>query len=107
MWVLFDQGTPVPLRNALSRHVVETVYERGWQILSNGELLEAAEAAGFELLVTTEQNLRYQQNLANRNIAVLVLRTTSWPRIQPHTDMVVAAINALERGEYREMSFPR
>ena len=106
MRVLFDQGAPVPLRNALGHHVVETVYERGWQILGNGELLEAAEAAGFELLVTTDQNLRYQQNLANRKIAVLVLLTTSWPRIQPHTDMVVAAIDALETGEYQEVSFP-
>jgi len=107
MRVLFDQGTPVPLRNALSHHVVETAYERGWQILSNGELLEAAEAAGFELLVTTDQNLRYQQNLASREIAVLVLRTTSWRRIQQHQDMVVAAIDALGKGEYREMSFPK
>jgi hypothetical protein len=55
MQVLFDQGTPVPLRNALCHHVVETAYERGWQLLTNGELLEAAEAAGFELLVTMEQ----------------------------------------------------
>jgi hypothetical protein len=84
MRVLFDQGTPVPLRNALSHHVVETAYERRWQILSNGELLEAAEAAEFELLVTTDQNLRYQQNLSSREIAVLVLRTTGWRRIQQH-----------------------
>ena len=68
MRVLFDQGTPVPLRNALSHHVVETAYERGWQSLTNSELLEAAEAAGFEVLVTTDQGLRFQQNLAKRII---------------------------------------
>ena len=57
--------------------------------------------------MTTDQNLRYQQNLASREIAVLVLRTTSWRRIQQHQDMVVAAIDALGKGEYREMSFPK
>ncbi len=57
MRIIFDQGTPVPLRNALPKHVVETAYERGWQSLTNGEILDAAEAAGFELLVTTDQSL--------------------------------------------------
>ena len=80
MRVLFDQGTPVPLRSVLAHHLVETAYERGWQSLTNGELLQAAEAAGFELLVTTDQNLRHQQNLANRRIAILVLKTASWPK---------------------------
>jgi hypothetical protein len=63
--ILFDQGTPVPLRQALARHDVVTAYERGWQSLQNGELLSAAEAEGFEAIVTTDQNLRYQQNLAS------------------------------------------
>ena len=107
MRVLFDQGTPVPLRNALHHHLVETAFERGWQSLSNGELLEAAEAVGFELLVTTDQNLRHQQNLASRRIAVLVLGATSWPRIQQHTDRIVEAIDALGNGGYLEMSFPK
>ena len=71
MRILFDQGTPVPLRTALSRHFVQTAYERGWHALSNGELLQAAETAGFDLLVTTDQNLRHQQNLADRRIAIL------------------------------------
>ena len=106
MRVLFDQGTPVPLRNALPRHLVETAYERGWQLLTNGELLDAAEAAGFELLVTTDQGLRYQQNLANRRIRMLVLKTANWPKIEKHTDRVVGAINAMAAGEYREISFP-
>jgi hypothetical protein len=69
MRILFDQGTPVPLRHTLRDHVVETAYERGWHLLGNGELIEAAEAAAFDVLVTTDQNLRRQQNLAGRNIS--------------------------------------
>ena len=106
MRVLFDQGTPVPLRAVLAHHLVETAYERGWQSLTNGELLQAAEAAGFELLVTTDQNLRHQQNLANRRIAILVLKTASWQRIQKHTDKVAGVVAGLAVGEYREISFP-
>jgi hypothetical protein len=58
--VLFDQGTPVPLRLAFKRHFVITTYESGWSTLKNGELLQAAEFAGFEVMVTTDTNLKYQ-----------------------------------------------
>lgn len=75
MLVLFDQGTPAPLRHALVGHAVETAYERGWSSLNNGELIAAAEAAGFEVLVTTDKNLKYQQNLTGRCIAIVVLHT--------------------------------
>lgn len=66
MRILFDQGTPAPLRHALAGHSVETAYERGWSNPSNGALLNAAEDASFDLFVTTDQNLRYQQDLAGR-----------------------------------------
>ncbi len=77
MRVVFDQGTAAPLRRAMPHHTVETAYERGWATLQNGELLSAAEAAGFEVLVTTDTNLQYQQNLPARRIAVVVLTSTS------------------------------
>lgn len=64
MNILFDQGTPAPWRHALVGHSVETAYERGWSILSNGELLAAAEDASFDVFVTTDRNLHHQQNLA-------------------------------------------
>lgn len=73
MRILFDQGTPIPLRRWLPAHHVETTWQREWAELSNGDLLTAAESAGFDLLVTTDQNLRYQQNLSTRRIAILVL----------------------------------
>jgi len=93
--ILFDQGTPVPLRAYLIGHQVETAYERGWATLENGALLDAAQTAGFDILITTDQNLRYQQDLATRQIAVVVLRSTSWPRIQK---VIPAVLEATERG---------
>jgi len=95
--VLFDQGTPVPLRRALIGHDVETAFERGWSRLANGELLSAAEAAGFAVLVTTDRNLRYQQHLPARRIAVVVLSTTSWPRIQRVSELVATAVEQVVR----------
>ena len=71
MKIVFDQGTPAPLRRALSGHTVATAFELGWSDLANGDLLQQAEAQ-FDLLITTDQNLRYQQNLAGRRVAILV-----------------------------------
>ena len=105
MRILFDQGTPVPLGDALVGHSIETTYERGWSRMSNGELLSAAETAGFELFLTTDQNLRYQQNLSQRRIAILVLPTTRWPEIQQHTNEVAVAAASMKPGEYRELKW--
>lgn len=104
MKILFDQGTPVPLRRYLHQHSVETAAERGWSALENGELLATAENTGFDLLVTTDQNLRYQQNLSNRKIGIIVLKTTSWPRIERKVDTVIAEITSLPLGGYVEVS---
>jgi len=101
--VLFDQGTPVPLRRQLVGHLIDTVYEQGWATLSNGQLLATAEQAGYDLFVTTDQNLRYQQNLGDRRLAVLVLGSTSWPRLQPHVARIQAAIDASTPGSYTEL----
>ena len=84
MKLLFDQGTPVPLRSHLHNHLVETAYEKGWSNLKNGDLLTRAEAEGFDALITTDQNIRYQQNLNRWTISVVVLMTTNWPRIRNH-----------------------
>ena len=106
MRILFDQGTPAPLRHALADHVVETAYERGWSGLKNGELIAAAEAAGFEIFITTDKNLRYQQHLVGRSMAVVVLQSTSWPRMQRSLSHVVAAINTATNGSYAEVDIP-
>jgi len=90
--VLFDQGTPEPLRHLLAQHEVATAYERGWSRLKNGELLDAAENEGYVVLVTTDSNLKHHQNLQLRRIAIVVLSTPSWPRIQRADASVVRAI---------------
>ena len=106
MRVLFDQGTPVPLRQLLSPHQMETAYERGWNTLKNGELLSAAEQEGFEVLVTTDQNLRYQQNLGDWRVAVVVLSSTSWPRIQKAVTAIRQAIETTLPGSFTEVDIP-
>jgi predicted nuclease of predicted toxin-antitoxin system len=104
MKILFDHGTPAPLRHQLPGHEIATAYEMGWARLSNGDLLAAAEKA-FAVFITTDKNLRYQQNLAGRRLAILVLPTTSWPEIQKHTNQIVAGVAALQPGDFVELSF--
>ena len=103
MNILFDQGTPVPLRTYLHDYEVETAYERGWSTLKNGELLKEAEANGFEILVTTDQNLKYQQQVIGRTIAIVVLLSTSWPKIKKCIPEIQAAISIVTPGEYQEI----
>jgi hypothetical protein len=101
--VLFDQGTPAPLRHALVGHSVETAFDLGWGTLQNGALLAAAEAEGFEVLLTTDKNLKFQQNLAGRRLAVVVLSTTSWPRIRTATEKVLEAVECARPGSFTEV----
>ncbi len=101
MLVLLDQGTPVGIRNSLPGHVVKTAYEQGWSTLLNGELLSAAEKAGFEVLVTADKNLVYRQNLSNRKIAVVVLSTNRWSLIKLALQRIAQAVNAATPGSYR------
>ena len=103
MQVLFDHGTPAPLRHTLVGHQVTTAYERGWSGLKNGELIAAAEAGEFDVLVTTDKNLRYQQNLAGRSLAIVVLWTTSWPKIQRALPKVRAGVDGATKGSYVEL----
>jgi hypothetical protein len=100
--VLFDQGVPAPLREHLPDHEVQTTFERGWSELDNGELLARPEAE-FDVLVTTDRNLRHQQNLAGRRIAILVLPTTSWPRLQAITGRIAEELESTQPGVYREL----
>ena len=95
----------LPLRRALTAHVVSTAYEMGWSALSNGDLLDAAESQ-FEAFVTTDKNLRYQQNLAGRRLAILVLPFASWPKLQSHMSSIVSAIDSLTPGDYVELALP-
>jgi hypothetical protein len=106
MLILFDNGTPSPLRDILKGHVVVEALERGWDRLLNGELIAGAEAAGFEVLVTTDKNIRYQQNLKGRKIAFVVLGNQQWPILRHYVQRVADAINAATPGSYTEVDIP-
>ena len=102
MRILFDQATPVPIRSYLEGHIVRTAAQQGWDTLRNGDLLTAAEGAGFDLLLTTDKNIRYQQNLAGRKIAIVVLGQQQWPRLRPNVQRIIDAVNASTPGSYEE-----
>lgn len=107
MLVLFDNGTPRTLaRFLIDRHMVTEVRARGWEELGNGDLLREAEAAGFDVLVTTDKNLSYQQNLTGRTIAIVVLGQGRWSLIRQCVAEVVAAVNAAAPGSFAEVDIP-
>jgi hypothetical protein len=106
MRVLFDNGTPRGVAAALREHTVEEARERGWDTLRNGELLDAAEAAGFDVFVTTDRNIPYQQNLTGREIAVVVLSSGRWRLIKERLAEIAAAVVTAPRGSYIEVDIP-
>ena len=107
MFILFDHGTPKGLARALSGHTVHTAQAMGWDTLSNGELLSAADEAGFELLLTTAPGIRHQQNLRVRRIALVVLTgSTKWSRVRQHADRIATAVASATPGSYSEVEIP-
>ena len=106
MRILFDNGTPEPLIPLLGGHNVTTAIAAGWGRLENGDLLSAAERAGFEVLLTTDKNIRYQQNLSGRRIALIVLGNSNWNVARLHAEKIVAAVNAATVGSYIEVEIP-
>jgi hypothetical protein len=105
MLILFDQGTPRPLKKYLPVHQVKTAWEMGWSEIENGQLLEVAEKSGFELLLTTDSNLQYQQNLSTRRISLLILLNTDWRIVEKQVQVVVQAIDRATPNSYEEISF--
>ena len=103
MRILFDNSTPRGLAKALQPHSVTEARAQEWDQLANGELLDAAEAAGFDVFVTPDQNIRYQQNLAGRKIALVVLSRGQWPYVKNHLAEIATAVNAATTGSYAEV----
>ena len=104
MLILFDHGTPNGIAAALSGHTVVTAKSRGWDRVTNGELLNAAGQAGFHVLLPTDRGIRYQQNLAGRAIAIVVITgATKWSRVRMYLPSIVAAVNAAAPGSYTEV----
>ena len=106
MLILLDHSTPAPLAPHLTGHTVTKAKDRGWDKLSNGDLLAEAERAGFDLLLTADNNMRYQQNLTGRKIALVVLSTPQWPRVQLHIDKITTILNSVNPGSYAEIEIP-
>ena len=106
MRILFDQGVPRGLAASLRGHEVTEARQLGWERISNGELLKLADGAGFDLLLTTDKNVRYQQNLAGRRISIVVLGNSPWWLVRQHLDGIVAAVNAATPGSYAEVEIP-
>ena len=103
MRILFDHDTPRPLRRHLIEHTVHTASERGWAELRNGNLLDNAEREGYEVLITADQSMRYQQNIGRRQIGVIVLLSNRWPRVQLRIEEIRVALEEVEAGEFREV----
>jgi hypothetical protein len=106
MRVLFDNGTPRGVASALTNHAVEEARAHGWDTLRNGELLDAAEAAGFDVFVTTDRNIRSQQNLTARKIAIVVLSKGRWKLIRQRLPAIAAAVAVATPGSFVEVDIP-
>jgi hypothetical protein len=106
MRILFDHGTPAPLIPFLEGHTVTKAKDEGWETLANGDLLKAAETAGFEVLLTTDKNVVSQQNLKSRTLAIVVLGNSQWRIVQRYVRKIAASVNAATPGSYSEVDIP-
>ncbi len=106
MRILFDHNTPRPLRRHLAEHTVHTADQRGWERLTNGNLLAQADSEGYELLITADQSIPNQQNLSRMQMAVLVLGDNRWPYVRTRIEEIRTTINGIQPGELREVPIP-
>lgn len=105
MRILLDECVPWPMHKLLVGHECTTAQKRGWGGIKNGDLLRLAEG-DFDLFITSDQNIRYQQNLAGRRIPVLELSTNDLRRIFAAAVEIQAAVPAIRPGEFRHLQIP-
>ena len=107
MRIIFDKNVPVGVRRFLSKHEVRTFIEMQWHPqLENGELLKAAEESGFDVMITSDQNIRHQQNLTGRKLALVVLGSNIWPVVRDHGAAIAATVDAATPGSYEFIEIP-
>ena len=106
MKILFDHGTPRSIARTLIGHQVTRAAQLGWHELGNGILIQSAEEAGYDLLLSTDQNIRYQQDLSHRKIAIVVLTDQQWPNVRLHLERISVAVNGAKPGSYVEVEIP-
>jgi hypothetical protein len=105
--ILFDKNVPIGVRGFLPKHQVRTFVQTGWPLqLENAKLLQAAEDAGFDVLVTSDQNVRCQQNLAGRRLALVVLGSNIWPIVRKHAQDIATKTDAATPGSYEFIEMP-
>jgi hypothetical protein len=105
--ILLDQNAPLGLRRLLTGHDVRTAASLGWSTIQNGDFIRAAEQAGFAILITCDRNIRYQQNLAGRELALIELTTNQWATIRDNIADVLAVIETASSGSYATIRFPK
>ena len=106
MRILFDNGAPKPIARSSTGHEITYARPIGWHELKNGDLIQKAEAAGYEVLLSTDKNIRYQQNLSGRKISLVILGNSQWPLVRLYPDRIAAAVNACIPGSYTEVDIP-
>ena len=106
MKILFDNGTPKPIARSLAGHQVDYARQIGWHELENGELIAKAEEAAYEVLLSTDKNIQYQQNLTGRKIALVVLGNSQWPLVRRYLDRIAAAVDTATSGSFVEVEIP-
>jgi hypothetical protein len=107
MRILFDQNVPRALRNLLPGHDVRTAADMGWSTLLNGALVDAAEQAGFQAMITADQNFRFQVDISSRSIAGIVLSTNHWPTLQRGAATILQALQQARPGSYQDVAVGR
>lgn len=105
MRILLDECLPLPMRDYLTGHECVAVSDRGWKGIKNGELLRLAEGQ-FDLFLTSDQSIRYQQNLSGRRIPILELSTNDLRRIVAAASSLQSAIERIKAGEFRQLEIP-
>lgn len=103
--ILLDENIPLALRRHLVGHDVWHVRDTGWAGLSNGDLIAAAEAAGFDVMVTADKNLRHQQNLASRRLGLVIVESNNWPLVRSNVDVIARAVSLMAPGSFHEVAF--
>lgn len=104
MRILFDRGIPALLRRLFEEHTIDTAAERGWADIENGDLIEKAEQDGYQVSMTTGQNTQHQQNLRDRQLSIVVLLSTSWPRVRERVEEIQRVLAEIRPGELKEIS---
>ncbi|MEY2467187.1 MAG: hypothetical protein QOD03_1708 [Verrucomicrobiota bacterium] len=105
MKILLDECVPWPMHKILTGHLCETAQQHGWAGLKNGNLLSKAETE-FDLFITSDQNIRYQQNLSDRRIPILELSTNDLRRILAAASLILSTVATIRPGEFRKLEVP-